>query len=128
MGLTYNFYSGISCAPQSRKIDSNQLECSDDYVYENCIQSVLLTGKSENDFANTTERKTVFCGKMNKIVTCLKDFTQRCVSFKRKSSTDFVIAEIVRLAERNCKSQKKQERESNLFSTRNKIIVFKNII
>jgi hypothetical protein len=76
-----------------------------------------LIGNTENDFANTTERKTAFCGIMNKIETCLKDFTQRCVSFRKRSSTDFVITEIIGLVQRNCKSQKEQESQSNLFIT-----------
>ncbi len=120
-------YSGISCAPKPQKIDSNQEECSDDYVHENCILPVVLIEYSENDFLDPTERITAFCGVINEFKTCLKDFTQRCVSFTKRSITDLVIAGIIRSAEIKCKPQKEQERESNFFSTRKKLWFLKTL-
>ncbi len=103
------FLLGISCAPQPPKIEATQEECSDDYAYENCIQPLLLIGNSEKHFPNTTEQITEFCGMINEVEVCLKKFTQRCVSFTRRKTTDFVIAGIIRLAEKRCKSEKEQK-------------------
>ncbi len=106
---SYIFYSGISCAPQPPKIDETEKECSENYAVENCIQPLLVIGNKENHFPNTTAQIIEFCGMMKEVETCLKDFTNRCVSFTRRKSTDYIISGVIRLGEKRCKSQNEQK-------------------
>jgi len=100
---------GISCAPQTRKRSASQKTCTDQSVYENCIQSLFMIGSPDKHFPNSTEQITAFCGKLKETDTCVKEYTNKCMSPTGKRATQVAIAGISRLAKRMCKSPTKMQ-------------------
>jgi hypothetical protein len=68
-----------------------------------------MIGSPEKHFPNTTEKITGFCGKLKDVNTCVKDYTQKCLSPAERRATEVAIAGIARLAKRMCKSPSKQQ-------------------
>jgi hypothetical protein len=102
-------YSGISCAPQTRKRNASQKQCAEQSTYENCIQTLLTIAMPEKHFPNTTEQLTEFCGKLKDVKNCIKDYTHKCFSPSQIRATVVAIAGMARSAKRMCKSPSIQQ-------------------
>ncbi len=102
--MVLSYYSGISCAPQTRKRSAAQKQCTQQSVYENCIQPLFSKGDPHRHLPNTTEQITAICGRLNQIDTCVKEYSNKCLTPTEQKATQAAIGGIAQLSKRMCSS------------------------